>query len=36
MNDRNSKTAILENDFPALVGWLAIALVPVISWTFNA
>ncbi len=33
----NEKSPLpLLNDFSLLIGWLAIALVPIISWTVNA
>lgn len=36
MKEKSAIPSLLDSEFPTLVGWLASALVPIISWTVNA
>ena len=36
MNDKKSDVFLLDSDFPTLIGLLAAAAVPIVSWTVIA
>jgi hypothetical protein len=36
MNEKSVIPLVFDSEFPVLVGWLAFALVPIVSWAINA